>query len=135
VCDRPASRLPRARLRWSRLHAIVGLAVAVELVVELAAPTTAPRDVLRYAIVTVAFLAMFRWIAANRLALDLAEWCACAPDAVRVRVVEPTWTVSREPRPPQAPVLAHGEWLRIDELPGECVTVPGVVEREPAHTP
>ena len=41
------------------------------------------------AIGSLASLAAFRWISANRVALDGLAWCVCAPTTVRVRVIAP----------------------------------------------
>jgi hypothetical protein len=52
-----------------------------------AAPTPALENLLTYALIGVAFGAMAWWVRANRVALDQAEWCACASHAVGVRVI------------------------------------------------
>ena len=73
--------------RWARLYAVLPLALAALTAVELSAPQSALRTLLRYGIAVVAWGAIAAWVRANRVALHQVEWCDCAPRTVTVRVI------------------------------------------------
>ena len=82
------SGAPVPRPRWRILY-LIGLSVTAASfgAVGVANPL---RVVLACVIGVVAGIAAFGWIAANRVALDELDWCACASASVpRVRVVMP----------------------------------------------
>jgi hypothetical protein len=95
----------RGRPRWGRLYAIAGFAIAALLAIEFLARAPALRQVLRYGVVMAAFAAMLHWVRANGVELDLAEWCACAPSTLSIRVV-PSSAADRRPMPSSGTVLA-----------------------------
>jgi hypothetical protein len=67
--------------------------------------TTGPsllRTVLRSAVALLTLGGMAVWVRANRAALDLEHWCACAPSTITVRVIE-----SRRPHPIESPTWAE----------------------------
>jgi hypothetical protein len=57
-------------------------------IVEVAAPPVPLRTLLRLALVLGVVAAMAVWVRANRAALDLHDWCACAASTITVRVIE-----------------------------------------------
>ncbi|MBI2159490.1 MAG: hypothetical protein HYU25_03700 [Candidatus Rokubacteria bacterium] len=92
--DAGATAATRPRPRWRRLYAIALLAVAAFALAELAVRAPALRIALECAIAVAASGATLRWIRANRVALDLLEWCDCAAKTITVRVI-----LSRPARP------------------------------------
>lgn len=99
MCDRSASATIRPQ--WCRLYAaglaeVAGLALA-----EIAMSPGGLRTGVRCAIALAAFLTMAVWVYDNRAALDLHDWCDCAPTTITVRVVESRRRPTRvEPDPP-----------------------------------
>lgn len=88
MCD---SRQPRvARPRWRVLYAIPVVTAAALVAAGRAAPTPSLGTLLTGALIGVAFGAMTWWVRANRAALDRADWCACASNAVGMRVIGST---------------------------------------------
>jgi len=97
MCD--STRLAEGagtRPRWRVLYGVVCPPLAMLGIVEVAAPPAPLRTLLRLALVLGAVAAMAVWVRANRAALDLQEWCACAASTVTVRVIE-------SPRPSAPP--------------------------------
>ena len=88
------------RPRWRVLYGVVCLPLAMLGLVDVAAPPAPVRTLLRLTLVLGAFAAMAVWVRANRTALDLHEWCACAASTVTVRVIE-------SPRPSAPPRSAR----------------------------
>src|SRR5262245_63088241 len=94
MCD--PSRPPGpvlVRPRWSVLYGVALSPLAALAVVEVTAPPNAIRLLLRGVCALIAFAGMAAWVRANRTALDMLNWCACAGETVTVRVIE-----SRRPR-------------------------------------
>jgi hypothetical protein len=96
------------RPRWRVLYAVVCPPLAMLGVVEVAAPSTPVRTLLRLALVVGAVAAMAVWVRANRAALDLQDWCKCAASTITVRVIE-----SRRPAasPRSEPFPAAPTWV------------------------
>jgi hypothetical protein len=85
--------------RWSGLYAILPITAGAFILVEIYVPLLVSRGVLALAVGGGAWLALVWWVRANRVALHEVEWCSCASETVRVRVVpsrgavaEPRWT-------------------------------------------
>jgi hypothetical protein len=94
------------------LYGLVLSQLAALAVVELSGPPNALRLTLRWGLALGALVTMAAWIGRNRAAIDLQDWCQCAPQTVTIRVIE-----SRRPVPAPA---------RLDEPP--------VWAEEPAET-
>jgi len=92
VCK--ARRGRRACPRWGGLYAIVAAGLTGAAVVGALTGAGSVRTALFGVPAAATLLAASRWLARNRVALDLLDWCDCAAATVRVRVV-------RE-RPPRA---------------------------------
>ena len=103
------------RPRWGRLYAVVVPQLAALAIVELSGPPSVVRTTVRYAVALGTWVAMVAWVRANRAAIDLQDWCACAGRTVAVRVIE-----SRRPASLPPP--------RLDRSP-----TPADEEYEPAH--
>jgi hypothetical protein len=86
VCDH---RTPRRgpRPRWASLYAIVGAAAVATALARTFVPVSLLRAAALVVILLIAGLAMVAWVAMNRVAFDLADWCSCAGSTVRVRVI------------------------------------------------
>jgi hypothetical protein len=98
MCEASA-RMPRRgqRPRWCALYGAGLLPLAALAVVEAVSPAGALRMALRCTCTTGAFALLALWIRSNRAALDLQQWCACAPATVTVRVVESRLLDARPP--------------------------------------
>jgi len=109
MCD-PTLLAGRAvtRPRWRVLYVAVCLPLATLGIVEVAAVPAPVRTLLRLALVLVAVAAMAAWVRANRAALDLQDWCACAASTITVRVIES----QRPSAPPRSdPFPASPTWV------------------------
>lgn len=96
------------RPRWRVLYGVVCPPLAMLGIVEVAAPPAPLRTLLRLALVVGTVAAMAVWVRANRAALDLQEWCACAASTVTVRVIESP----RPSAPPRSdPIPASPTWV------------------------
>lgn len=110
MCD---ARGSVASPRWGALYAILPVTVAAHVVAGLVLPAPA-RTATSWALGAAAFGAALRWIRRNRVALDLADWCACAPATIRVRVVG---SQAGQPiGPVAAPILAGAGAAEDGEL-------------------
>ena len=87
MCDDSRARRRFPRPRWSRLYAIAGLGLALLALVEVLAAGDGRRTALRAVVALAALGAMAAWARANRVALDLVEWCDCAGARTTVRVI------------------------------------------------
>ena len=76
------------RPRWAALYALVLSQLAALVVVELSGPPNALRLTLRWGLALGALATMAAWIGRNRVAIDLQDWCACAPVTIEIRVIE-----------------------------------------------
>ena len=98
-------------LRWRVLYGAVCLPLAMLGIVEVAAPPAPVRTLLRLALVLGAVAAMAMWVRANRAALDLQVWCACAASTITVRVIasqRPAASPRSDP-PPASPAGVEEE--------------------------
>ena len=101
------------RPRWRVLYGAVCLPLAMLGIVEVAAPPAPVRTLLRLALVLGTVAAMAVWLRANRAALDLQDWCACAASTITVRVIEsqrpsaPPWS---DPFPASPAWVEEGEY-------------------------
>lgn len=82
------------RPRWGPLYALVLSQLAALALVELSGPPNALRLTLRSGLALGALATMAAWIRRNRVAIDLQDWCACAPRTVTIRVIESCRAVS-----------------------------------------
>ena len=103
MCDRRDGNATTRRPRWATLYAIV-LGAAALYVVDVVAFATPARTVLACALAAGAVAATFGWIAQNRVALDQADWCDCASETVRIRVIHAPPVVPSPSRRPPIPV-------------------------------
>lgn len=87
MCDSRKTVATVERPHWSRLYAVLPLAIVTLALVELSVRVPVLRVMFRCGIVCAAFGAMMGWVRANRVALDQLDWCACAANAVTVRVI------------------------------------------------
>lgn len=93
---------------WGRLYGTTLTPLAALALVEAAAPPAMPRTVLRYGLALAIVAGMGLWVRANRTALDLQQWCACAPGTISVRVIE-SRPAARADRVPAAPEPAEAD--------------------------
>jgi hypothetical protein len=101
MCDTVTEvRRATSRPRWLGLYAATLPQLVALAVVEIAGPPSAVRAVARGVLALGTFAAMGCWVHASRAALDLQQWCECAPRSVPVRVIE-----SRRPEHPHR--MAH----------------------------
>jgi hypothetical protein len=86
------------RPRWGWLYAVALAPLGALAVVETAAPPSPLRTLLRWTLALGAVVGIALWRRANRAALDLQDWCACARATMTARVVpsRPV-TVAAEP--------------------------------------
>jgi hypothetical protein len=75
------------RPRWTLLYGAALSGVVTLALAEMAAPPSL-RTGVRCAIALGAFVTLAVWLRCNRAALDLQEWCDCAPRTITVRVIE-----------------------------------------------
>jgi hypothetical protein len=102
------------RPHWAALY-LLALSVTAATVAVLAVAGPA-RVLLGLAVWTAAAVAGFRWIAANRVALDHLDWCACASAPVGIRIIAP----HASPMPADQPedgTLVEVEDHRLATLP------------------
>jgi hypothetical protein len=91
MCQPRASTLSRpaiGRPAWGMLYAAIVPQLAALAAVELGGPPNAVRITLRWALAMGMFAAMGAWVRANRAAIDLQDWCECAPRTITMRVIE-----------------------------------------------
>jgi hypothetical protein len=121
MCQTTTSVMIRTGPRWGRLYAVLPVAISAFVLVEAYVPATVIRAALEYTIVGAAWVALVGWVRLNRVALDQVEWCACASQTIRIRIVP-----SRPPKPSPSwtaePVLAgspyhDGPGRRHDRAP------------------
>ena len=86
MCDTPVSESRAFRPRWGALYTI---AVAALGGLALASAATSPVTRVTLGAVTgvATITALAWWHSANRVALDLADWCECASGTVTIRVI------------------------------------------------
>jgi len=96
----------RAHLRWGRLYAIVPIAASAVALIETTVEAPMIRSMLPWGFVLAVFGTMAWWVRESRVALDQAESCARAEQAIGVRVIRSrplTMARPRSPRPRAAP--------------------------------
>lgn len=82
--DRPTL----ARPRWGWLYGATLSPLAALAVVEVTAPPSPLGPALRCGLALVTFVTMGTWVWSSRAALDLHDWCPCAPAKMSTRVIE-----------------------------------------------
>lgn len=87
MCDSRQTAVTTKRPRWKLLYAIPLLSAAALIPLQSPALPHLLKLVLRFGIASLAVVAVAWWIRANRAALDLTEWCACASETVTLRVI------------------------------------------------
>jgi len=87
MCEITASPRQTPRPKWRWLHALLAAALALFAVVEIVLPAGAWRTLTQCIAVVVSFGLMAAWVRRNRVALALANLCACAEEQVTGRVV------------------------------------------------
>jgi hypothetical protein len=106
MCDSiPLDGARMVRPRWGVLYGATLSSLAVLAVVEVAAPPQPLLTMLRCGLALVTFVTMGTWVWSSRAALDLHDWCPCAPAKISMRVIE-----SRRPAATPLPVT-------LDPLP------------------
>jgi hypothetical protein len=76
------------------LYSVTLPQLAALAAVEVVGPPNVIRAVARCVLTLATFLGMAWWVRSSRPALDLQQWCECAPRTLTIRVVE-----SRRPDP------------------------------------
>jgi len=104
--SRRAVTIPRPR--WGVLYGVVFLGLVALTAGDFAAPPIA-RPALDGVLAVAALAGIFLWVRGNRTALDQQDWCACAADALTVRVIP-----SSRPRPHAPRILEP-----LDDVPAE----------------
>jgi hypothetical protein len=103
MCDVTTTRAARGsaigRPRWGLLYAAMLSQLAGLVAIEAVNSPPAIGLALRVVLTLSVFATMSIWIRANRCALDLQNWCACAGQHMTIRVVE-----SRRPQPAAPPL-------------------------------
>ena len=84
---------------WGRLYGTTLTPLAALALVEAAAPPALLRAVLRYGLVLAIVVGLSLWVRGNRTALDLQQWCTCAPGTISVRVIESRPAALADPVP------------------------------------
>jgi hypothetical protein len=116
MCASPKAVPHRPRPAWNRLFAILPLATAVLVLIEVTVATGPLRVAAEAAIVLAGFGAMALWVRGNRAALAQLERCNCASEMLAIRVIasRPDTRPRQGPVPPvpaAAPVSAlTGQW-------------------------
>ena len=87
MCGRPTAVPHSPRPGWNSLFAILPLATAALVLVEVTVAAGPFRVAADAAIVLAAFGAMALWVRGNRAALVQLERCACASEMHTIRVV------------------------------------------------
>ena len=111
MCDTLRAPGPTiVRPRWTLLYGAAFAPLGALAVVEMAAPPHGLRTLLRALFTLAAFTGMAVWVRASRRALDMLNWCACAPETVTVRVIESRRPHTVEPLEAPAPVTPEEAW-------------------------
>lgn len=87
MCDAVAVTPDIRRPLWPVLYGLVGLMTVSDLTVAMLMPAGIVANVVQGAIGIVTLAAAAGWIRANRVALDLDDWCTCASEQTIVRVI------------------------------------------------
>ena len=87
MCDRRRARTSSPRSRWGRLYATALLGVAALTLVELRVGASPLRIGLEGGVIAGVWSAVAAWGRANRVALDLEQWCDCGRRGLAVRVI------------------------------------------------
>jgi hypothetical protein len=83
------------RPHWGWLYGATLVPLTAFAFVEAVTFPTLPRIVLRGGLLLAMLAGTALWLRANRAAVDLQQWCDCAPRTMMIRVIE-----SRRPEPP-----------------------------------
>lgn len=81
-----ATNTTPTRVRWAGLYAIVLAAFAATSFVATSLPAGSAVGI-TVAIFAVAGIGMMRYLATQRVALDLSDWCDCAASMLTIRIV------------------------------------------------
>jgi hypothetical protein len=92
VCDETRS-IPGPR--WGALYALLLLALGAAVLARFVLPA-AWRGLASWSLGLAAVAGVAQWIRGNRVALDQAEWCACASASTRVRTIASSTPVEVE---------------------------------------
>ena len=105
----------RSSPRWLGLYAATVPSLVALGIVEVAAPSNPLRTVARCMFTLATFVGMGWWVHASRAAIDLQQWCDCAPRTITVRVIPSRRpdAPSRVPEPVTMPSTADREDLLV----------------------
>jgi hypothetical protein len=88
MCDKvTAGRRAAGQPRWIGLYAVTLPQLVALALVEIAGPPGV-RSVARCLFALGTFVGIGWWVHASRGALDLQQWCECAPATITVRLIE-----------------------------------------------
>ncbi len=127
MCDITASTSQAPRPKWWLLYALLAVVLALFAAVAIVSPAGGWRTLAQCVSVVVIFGAMAAWVRSNRVALDQADWCACAAEKVTVRVIH-SHPVAPEPVQPaeRVPVRLQQVGLHkvhpVEPEEAECVS-------------
>jgi hypothetical protein len=98
MMTKDATRQGITTTRWVFLHAVALSPLAALAVVEAVGLPHATRILTDCGLVLGTVIGVGWWLRAHRAALDLQEWCECAPRTMTIRVIESRLPVSPERR-------------------------------------
>lgn len=81
-----ATKTLPTRVRWGRLYAVVLGTCAATTALALAAPPAPWRVAATVFVFIAAGIGMMQYLATQRVALDLSDWCDCATSTVTIRL-------------------------------------------------
>jgi hypothetical protein len=112
MCDTTTGTPPRlGRPHWAVLYAVTLLPLSALGLVGIAGAQHALRTLACCVLAFATFAGMAWWLRANRAALDLQEWCECAPRTITIRVIESRRPAPAERSEPPAPVTIEAHDL------------------------
>jgi hypothetical protein len=99
--------------RWLGLYAATVPSLLALGLVEVVSPPNALRTLARCVFTLATFVGMGWWVHSSRAAMDLQQWCDCAPGTITVRVIESSRPAypERLPERVSVPVPADEELL------------------------
>lgn len=81
------TKTPSTRIRWGGLYAIVLSTSVVTFTVAIASMPPSLRVGTTAVVFVAGGIAIMRYLAVQRVALDLSDWCDCAASRVTIRIV------------------------------------------------